>query len=67
MSQTKQCLCNDYYTCKACRRVDIYTYAEIGTLLGISHQRVQQIERKALQKFKYNLELLGYNSIEEVL
>jgi DNA-directed RNA polymerase specialized sigma subunit len=64
---SKKCLCNEYYTCKACRRIDIYTYAEIGDLLGLSHQRVQQIERRALQKFRNNLELLGYHSLEEVL
>lgn len=63
----KQCHCNEYYTCKACRRADIYTYAEIGELMGISSQRVEQIEKKALQKFKNNLMLLGYNSLEEVL
>ena len=67
MSKNKLCSCNDYYTCRACRSSTIYTYAEIGAMLGISHQRVQQIEAKALQKFKNNLQLLGINSIEEVL
>jgi len=63
----KNCKCDDYYTCKACRRIDTYTYAEIGSMMGISHQRVQQIEKNAIRKFKNNLQLLGYNSIEEVL
>ena len=67
MTKNKNCNCNQYYTCRACRCSTIYTYAEIGALLGISHQRVQQIEQKALRKFKNNLQLLGINSIEEVL
>lgn len=67
MIKNKQCSCTEYYTCRACRTSTVYTYAEIGALLGISHQRVQQIETKALQKFKNNLQLLGINSIEEVL
>lgn len=67
MQKNKSCSCTDYYTCRACRSSTIYTYAEIGAMMGISHQRVQQIEAKALQKFKNNLQLLGINSIEEVL
>ena len=63
----KGCKCDPYYTCKACRRVDTYTYDQIGDILGISHQAVQQIEKRALNKLKNNLYLLGYNSIEEVL
>jgi DNA-binding XRE family transcriptional regulator len=67
MTKQKTCTCNPYYTCKACRCSTIFTYAEIGAMMGISHQRVQQIEKNALRKFKNNLQLLGYNSIEEVL
>jgi len=63
----KSCKCDPYYTCKACRKTNIYTYAEIGEMLGITHQAVWEIEKKALRKFKNNLQLLGYNSIEEVL
>lgn len=67
MMTSQKCNCNEYYTCKACRKEDIYTYAEIGAMMGISHQRVQQIEKNALRKFKNNLQLLGYDSLEEVL
>ena len=63
----KACKCDLYYTCKACRRADTYTYDQIGDILGISHQAVCQIEKRALQKLRNNLYLLGYNSIEEVL
>jgi DNA-binding XRE family transcriptional regulator len=65
--KTKHCKCDPYYTCKACRRVDIYTYDEIGNILGISHQAVWEIERRALRKVENNLKLLGYNSLEEIL
>ena len=63
----KQCKCDTYYTCKACRRVNIYTYDQIGDILGISHQAVWEIEKRAIRKFKNNLQLLGYNSLEEIL
>ena len=61
------CKCDPYYTCKACRRANIYTYEEIGSMLGVSHQAVWEIEKRAIQKFKNNLQLLGYNSLEEIL
>ena len=63
----KQCKCDPYYTCKACRRANIYTYDQIGDILGISHQAVWEIEKRAIRKFKNNLQLLGYNSLEEIL
>ena len=63
----KNCKCDPYYTCKSCRRIDIYTYEEIGSILGISHQAVWEIERRALHKAENLFKLLGYNSIEEVL
>lgn len=65
--KNKACKCDPYYTCKACRRANIYTYEQIGTMMGISHQAVCEIEKRALKKLKNNLYLLGYNSIEEVL
>jgi DNA-binding XRE family transcriptional regulator len=65
--KNKACKCDPYYTCKACRRANIYTYEEIGTMMGISHQAVWEIEKKAIRKFKNNLQLLGYNSLEEIL
>jgi len=64
---TKHCKCDFWYTCKACRRTDIYTYDEIGTMMGISHQAVWEIERRALRKVENNLKLLGYNTLEDVL
>lgn len=67
MKKTKLCACNTYYTCKLCRSVNTYTYEEIAEYLGCSRQRVQQIEKEALQKFKNNLMLLGIDTIEEVL
>jgi hypothetical protein len=36
-------------------------------MIGVSHQAVWEIEKRALRKFKNNLELLGYNSLEEIL
>jgi hypothetical protein len=63
----KQCKCDPYYTCKACRKANIYTYEEIGSMLGVSHQAVWEIEKRAIRKFKNNLQLLGYNSLEELL
>ena len=65
--KSKNCKCDPYYTCKSCRRIDIYTYEEIGSILGISHQAVWEIERRALHKAENLFKLLGYNSIEEVL
>ena len=65
--KNKACKCDPYYTCKACRRTDIYTYDEIGTMMGISHQAVWEIEKRAINKLRNNLYLLGYNSLEEIL
>ena len=48
--KTKACKCDPHYTCKACRRVDTYTYDQIGDILGISHQAVWEIERRALNQ-----------------
>ena len=61
------CPCNEYYTCKEHRIRTHYTHAEIGAMMGISRQMVQYIEKKAMNKFKNNLKLLGYDSLEEVL
>ena len=65
--KTKTCKCDPYYTCKACRASNTYTYAEIGDMMGISHQAVWEIEKKAMNKLRNNLKLLGYDTIEEVL
>ena len=65
--KTKTCKCDPHYTCKACKKTDTYTYDEIGEVLGISHQAVWEIERRAINKLKNNLYLLGYNSLEEIL
>ena len=65
--KNKACKCDPWYTCKACRRTDIYTYEQIGTMMGISHQAVWEIEKRAINKLRNNLQLLGYNSLEEIL
>lgn len=65
--KNKACKCDPHYTCKSCRRVDTYTYDQIGDILGISHQAVWEIERRALKKLAYNFKLLGYNSLEDLL
>ena len=65
--RANKCKCDPYYTCKVCRRVDIYTYEQIGDMLGISHQAAHEIEKKAINKLRYNLQLLGYNSLKELL
>jgi DNA-directed RNA polymerase specialized sigma subunit len=36
-------------------------------MLGVSHQAVCEIEKRALNKLRNNLYLLGYNSLEEIL
>lgn len=64
---TKQCKCDTYYTCVTCRRADTFTYEQIGLMLGISHQRVQQIERKALEKMYNAFKLLNINTMEDLL
>lgn len=61
------CKCDPYYTCKACQRVNTYTYEQIGAMMGISHQAVWEIEKRAVKKLRYNLELLGYKTLEEIL
>lgn len=65
--RANKCKCDPYYTCKACRRVDIYTYEQIGAMLGITHQAVYEIEKRAINKIRNNLQLLGYNSLKELL
>lgn len=65
--KTKNCKCDIHYACKACRPVDIYTYEQIASVLGITHQAVWEIERRALKKLAYNFKLLGYNSLEDIL
>lgn len=67
MTKPKLCKCDPWYTCKACRRTDVYTYQEIGDALGITHQAAWEIEKRALRKIENNLKLLGYNSLEEIL
>lgn len=42
------------------RKADPMTYREIGKILGISYERVRQIENEALQKIKIRLEAKGY-------
>lgn len=61
------CKCDPYYTCKACRVATTYTYEQIGDMLGISHQAVWEIEKRAIKKLRNNLQLLGYTTLEEVL
>jgi len=68
MSKSKKfCKCDSYYTCKACRVSNTYTYEEIGSMMGISHQAVWEIEKRAVKKLRYNVELLGYKTLEEIL
>ena len=38
-----------------------YTYTEIAKELGISRERVRQIERRALQKLEKRFRQLGYD------
>lgn len=38
-----------------------YTYTEIAKELGISRERVRQIERRALQKLEERFRQLGYD------
>ena len=54
---SKPCKCDKYYTCKACRLGDGATYKEIANDLGISHQAVHEIERRALAKVAKLLKL----------
>lgn len=51
------CKCDAYYTCRACRIGEGKTYQEIAQDLGVSHQRVMQIEKRALEKVKKLLAL----------
>ena len=37
-----------------------YTYSEIAKEMGISRERVRQIERRALQKLEQRFRQLGY-------
>lgn len=53
----KTCKCDPYYTCKSCRISEGATYQEIAKDLGISHQAVWEIEKRALAKVKKLLEL----------
>lgn len=43
-----------------------YTITEIGQMLGISHQRVTQIEQNALRKLRNALKLLGYDHFRDL-
>ena len=36
------------------------TYEEVSEMLGVSRQRVQQLEKKALSKLRYTRELWNY-------
>lgn len=45
----------------------IYTYEQIGAMMGISHQRVQQIERRALEKMYNAFKLLNIHTMEDIL
>jgi DNA-directed RNA polymerase specialized sigma24 family protein len=45
-----KCKCDEYYTCKACRLGEGLTYQQIANDLGISHQAVWEIEKRALNK-----------------
>ena len=38
-----------------------YTYTEIAEELGVSRERVRQIERRALQKLEKRFRQLGYD------
>lgn len=53
----KTCKCSPYYTCKFCRLDGGATYQQIANDLGISHQAVREIEKRALAKVKKLLEL----------
>ena len=41
-----------------------YTYTEIAKELGISRERVRQIERRALQKLEKRFRQLGYDEAD---
>lgn len=53
----KTCKCDPYYTCKSCRVGEGASYKQIADDLGISHQAVWEIEKRALLKVKKLLEL----------
>jgi hypothetical protein len=36
-------------------------------MMGISHQAVWEIEKRALRKLEYNFKLLGYNKLGDLL
>lgn len=46
--------------------VRTYTVNEVAQVLGVSHQRVTQIEQRALRKLRDALKLLGYDHLEDL-
>ena len=40
----------------------LHTYEEISAVLGVSRERVRQIEKKALRKLRVALVVRGHNS-----
>lgn len=44
----------------------VRTYDEVARMMGITRQRVQQLERSALNKMRLALRRLGYNHAGEL-
>ncbi len=44
-----------------------HTLEETGRLMGITRERVRQIEKKALEKLRKRLAARGYKSISDLL
>lgn len=42
------------------------THAEIGEVLGVSRERVKQLERRALAKCRRKFAAIGFQLVEEV-
>ena len=44
-----------------------HTLEETGRLMGITRERVRQIEKKALEKLRKRLASCGYHSVSDLL
>ena len=44
-----------------------HTLEETGKLMGLTRERVRQIERRALEKLRKRLNALGYHCVSDLL